>query len=406
MRESPCSPAVRRSYLVALVFLAVTAVLGFILRHAAVRPLEGVHYNQWLHAHSHVAFLGWVFNAFFAAALRHFVPGGRVAGFAWLWWLMQVAVVGMLVAFPLQGYAPASIAFSSIHLLAAAVFAVRLWARNRAGNPAGFHLKWALFFMLLSGVGPLALGPVIAFGLRETPVYNLAIYFYLHFQYNGWFLFFLQALVLQRAHEAGVSPNALEARKAGWLLAAGCFLTYAQSTFWLSPPVVVHAVGFFGALLQLIGLYLLAVSLAGWSGMALRSTRWLWRLAACALALKFVLQFVGTHHAFEEALLNRSLVVAFLHLVFLGVVTPALLAWGREECLLRGGLRHGCALMLFLLGAVLTEMLLVLPSALSLVGLRPELPYSVWLLGASFLLAAGCVCLIPGRAVPPTRSRD
>lgn len=383
-----------RSFAASVFFLFVAAGLGFFLRHLNIKPLVGIHYGYWLHAHSHVAFLGWVFNAFFAAALMHFVPLAAAARYRILWWTMQVAVLGMLVTFPLQGYAAASIAFSTLHLVASAIFAGLLWRRNRAHASARAHLKGGLFFMLLSGVGPLALGPVVAFGFRETPAYNLAIYFYLHFQYNGWFLFFLQALVLQLAIERGLKPDTGGARAAAWSLFAGCMLTYAQSAFWLSPPEIVYAFGFAGAVLQLIGLYQLGRSLGAWREAFPETERRLWLLAAACFTLKLLLQFAGTHHAVQSLLMGRSHIIAFLHLVYLGVVTPALFAWARKVGFLSPGWAYRLGLALFLAGAAATELLLVLPTVLDLIGQPLELSYPVWLLASASLLMVGSAFLL------------
>ena len=55
-------------------FFATSAVLGAFLRFLTVHPIAGFNYGHLLHTHSHLAFLGWVFNAFFAIALQWFVP--------------------------------------------------------------------------------------------------------------------------------------------------------------------------------------------------------------------------------------------------------------------------------------------------------------------------------------------
>ncbi|MCU0791940.1 MAG: hypothetical protein MUE42_03620, partial [Opitutaceae bacterium] len=98
----------RRAFVVALGFLALVAVLGALLRGSMIRPIPGFAYGHWLHAHSHTAFLGFVFNAFFAFALTRFVPAGERPAYRKLFVVLVVAVLGMLVTFPIQGYGPAS----------------------------------------------------------------------------------------------------------------------------------------------------------------------------------------------------------------------------------------------------------------------------------------------------------
>ena len=325
-------------FAVALFFFAVVAGLGSLLRWSAIRPVPGFDYGHWLHAHSHTAFLGFVFNAFFACALVCFAPGPDRRVWGLLFGVLQLAVLGMLATFPFQGYGPASIAFSTLHMAGAGVFAWRLWRRNLAAPGALIHLRVALACLVLSGLGPLALGPLAALGLRDTPAYTLCIYFYLHAQYNGWFLFFLQALLLQPP--AGREASERETRlavSAGRWLGAGVVLTLAQSTLWLGPPAWVHGVAALGGVVQLVGFsrFVAALRASSWPLGGTRLTRTLWRLALSAWALKLVLQTAAAAPGFAPLVNHRFVVIAFLHLVFLGVVTPAILAFGFDAGWLR-----------------------------------------------------------------------
>ncbi len=356
--------------MVALVFLVVVAVLGAVLRWAQVRPVAGFDYGHWLHAHSHTAFLGFVFNAFFAFALARFIPAEARAGQRRLFVVLQVAVLGMLATFPVQGYGPASIAFSTLHMGCAGVFAWRLW-RARTATPGGrAHLRVALAALVLSGLGPLALGPLAALGLRDSPAYALCIYFYLHGQYNGWFLFFLQALLLQSREGPGAARDDAGTRlalaSASWQ-GAGLVLTLAQSTLWLAPPGWVHAVAAAGGVAQLIGAGYFAAAVRRQGGRAGEHAaraaspvvRTLGALAVAGWGLKLVLQTASAAPGLEAWVNHRFVVIAFLHLVFLGVVTPALLAFACREGWLRdtGGLR--VALGVFFAAAAMSELVLV-----------------------------------------------
>lgn len=101
----------RQAFAVTGGFLIVVAALGALLRWQSVWPMTGVNYSHWLHAHSHTAFLGWVFNAFLALPLRRFVVPEAGHAFCRLFLLMQVAVLVMLFAYPIEGYGAVSIAF-------------------------------------------------------------------------------------------------------------------------------------------------------------------------------------------------------------------------------------------------------------------------------------------------------
>ncbi len=377
----------RKGFRMAVGFLVVTSLLGALLRFLAVRPLPGWEYGHLLHTHSHLGFLGWVFNAFFALAAMRFVPVEQARVFRRLFLVLQAAVLGMLFSYPFQGYGAVSIAFSTLHMGASAVFAWKLWFFNTAPPVARGHLRLALIFLVASGLGPLALGPLAASGLRDTPAYSLSIYFYLHGQYNGWFVFFLQAVLFQEMAMKGLLAEARAARNALAWLGFGAVLTLAQSTLWLQPPLWVHAVAAVGGVAQVIGCVWLVRAVRGAGALFARPARVLMTLALLALLAKHGLQAVAAAPAFVGLANHRFVVIAFLHLVFLGVVAPALFAWGLHHGWLRDGgvLRFGAGV--FLLGAMATETLLVGPA----LGLFMPAELSQGLLLAAGAMAAGAL---------------
>lgn len=345
----------RHAFGVAGVFLVVVAALGALLRWQSVWPMAGVNYTHWLHAHSHTAFLGWVFNAFFALALHRFVAEEDVRVFWRLFGLMQVAVVGMLIAYPIQGYGAVSIVFSTLHMVCSVVFAWRLWRRNRATPAARIHLRVALAFMIMSGLGPLTLGPLAALGMRDSPAYLLSIYFYLHCQYNGWFMFFLQALAWQEMPE----DRTADARRSALWLGAGAVLTLVLSALWLHPPGWVYAVAAVGGAAQVIGCFYLLSGLRGFEEKFSGAARGLVGLVVAAFLLKHALQAASAWPALETLVNHRFMVIAFLHLVFLGVVTPSLLAWALRLGWLRDSGWTRAGIGVFFTGAVVSELVLV-----------------------------------------------
>ena len=378
-----------RRFVAAWVFLVISSGMGLLLRLQVFVPWAPLPYGHLLHAHSHVAFLGWVFNAFFVVALRHFLPVGSGRRLGRLWWVLQVSVLGMLISFPLQGYGPVSIAFSTLHVGASAVFAWRLWRETTATAAARFHLRAALVFLLLSAAGPVALGPLAAAGLRDAPAYTLAVYWYLHCQYNGWFVFFLQALALERRAGDGHTGDPAAAVRAGRWLFAGSLLSYALSTLWSEPPALVHLVAGLGGAAQLIGALLLARVLAGPSLRTAVNRHPLLAIAAGAWLLKTLLQFAAVLPGLLTLAHQRFVAIAFLHLVFLGLVIPALVAWADDAGWFAPGLTRRVGLGLFLAGAALTEALLVAPAVASLAGWPLGIPLAEGLLAGAVGTAAG-----------------
>lgn len=323
----------RQLFRIALAFLLITAATGLLLRNYAFFPVPGIAYADLLHAHSHTGFLGWVFNAFFAVAFWLWVPTSRGYFFLGLFAFLQVANIGMLLSFPMQGYGPVSIAFSTLHLIGSGVFVVALWREPAVDEVARTWLRWSFVFLLLSGLGPLALGPLAVLDLRQHPGYQLSIYWYLHFQYNGWFVFFLCALAVMR--QSRLQPGWRPPLVALPLFVSGIFLTYSISALWTTPPGSVHAVAITGSCLQLAGGGLLLGSLKKASGAVSEKmqtlTWWLIGMAAASFILKCGLQLAACIPLLAPLVSHRFIVIAFLHLVFLGVILPALiaLAWER-----------------------------------------------------------------------------
>ncbi len=56
----------RTIFIWALINFTLTAAIGLALRLFSVGLITGIHYKNWLHAHSHIAFLGWIYPAIIA----------------------------------------------------------------------------------------------------------------------------------------------------------------------------------------------------------------------------------------------------------------------------------------------------------------------------------------------------
>ncbi len=389
-------------FAVAWGFLIATGVFGVLLRLQVVAPMPGVSYGNILHAHSHTAFLGWVFNAFFALAYLVFVDERERKPFIWLFVWLQAATVGMLVAYPLQGYGAASLSFTTMHMAGAVFFAVRLWRRSPAAPATRIYLRAALIFMLVSGAGPIALGPLAVMDLRDAPAYDLAIYWYLHFQYNGWFIFFLVALLAHYLrHQAGAA-RAL--RRAFPYLAAGVALTFALSVLWVTNAPWVYALCIAGAAAQLAG-----CAIGGRGVWAVRR-EWgipgtipaaLLTTAAAAFILKCTMQLAAALPALYNLAVHHYTVIGFLHWIFLVVVSPALVGIGATRGWLAAGRRLHAGLLLWLVGVASSQFALFYPPIATNLAL-PHLPNLMqFLLIAAALMLLGIIAIAPvGSAAP------
>jgi hypothetical protein len=372
---SAAHPADHTTFRVALGFLVLAAALGAWMRLAPLSPREfPLPYDHVLHAHSHAAFLGWIFNALLALVQNRLLPPGAPRVGRRTWWTLQLSAAAMVPAFLAQGYGPVSIAFSTVHM-AAAGRACWLLARAPVLPPAArLALRVAVAWFAASALAPVALGPLAALGMRDSPAYTLAVYFYIHAQANGWFAFAPLALALGTAFPVPAH------RRGVVLLACGSVPTFALAFPAFPDSGWLQVTGFLGGLLELGGLVHLAPALAR----PAMGPVWLMRLAWSAFALKCLLQVLATLPALAPFTQQRGTALAFLHLIFLGFVTAFLLGSAAGLGWLHAASRRFRAgIGLAIGGFTASEFLLVVPALAT-----PALHAAAAVLLASGLLLA------------------
>lgn len=318
---------------VPLVFFFIASLLGLLLRWHLYQPFEGLVYPFWLHAHSHIMFLGWVFNALSAGFVISFIPATNQSWYLKIWIMLNALVVGMMVSFPLQGYGLYSIIISTLHTLLVAVFIVRFFKDTRlVRTEALAFVRMALLFFLISAVGPFALGVVMAKGLGHTPVYHLAVYYYLHFQYNGVFTFGILGLLFSLLHKNQVSIGTKKVRSFRILLFVSCFPAYILSTLWTNPGISLNIAGFIAALLQIVASIFFFSAISPLRHKVFesfsRSSRALLMVAFFSFMFKLILQVLSAFPYFARLAYEvRYYVIAYLHLVLVGMISFFLLMW-------------------------------------------------------------------------------
>ena len=189
----------KKPILIAMLYFSIAAILGLSMRYAFVFDVpEWFNYRNVQHAHSHIALLGWLFAIFYIIIIQVF--GLKWVKYSKLYWALQGAVLGMLIIFPIVGYKSITILFSIVHILLIYVFITKVWKDINKSNHAllsVLFLRASLFFLVFSTIGTLALGPILSAGLKGTAIYYASIQFYLHFLFNGWFIFAVIAVFFQ-----------------------------------------------------------------------------------------------------------------------------------------------------------------------------------------------------------------
>lgn len=322
----------QRWFLIALTNLLVAATMGVLLRAMFVVELPFVRFRPWMHAHSHVALLGWLFAGLVVVLMHDGGSGTLSRGMNRLLIVLQVAVAAMLFSFPVQGYGAVSITASTIHLLFSYAVLAMCWRRSldwpKLGS--GRLVRWAIGLYALSTLGVWAMGPLIATGNQGKEIYYWVVQFYLHFQFNGWFWFAALALGVRWAERQGFKLRLDDLTLALWVISAA--LTYALAIAWSEPHPLVFATVSLGVLLQV------------WA--AIRSLRILRDLqmhshqsfptwgkvlvgvALVGMAMKVLVQAtVAFPHVAVMAFTLRSYVMGFIHLNTLAIMTTLLLVY-------------------------------------------------------------------------------
>lgn len=373
----------------------IAAWFGLTLRSMHVHDMS-FNFKHLTHAHSHVAILGWVYMALFLLLVKYFATGfGK--DFGRLFFVTQLAVLGMIAGFPMQGYGPVSIAASSLYIIFSYVFSWLMFKKTKAEKSAAYSLmRTSLLWLCLSTISLWALGPIIAqLGAASKPAL-LTIQYFLHFQLNGWFLFAIVALFF---HLIGL-PDSKRFRRFHLAFGLSLVLTFGLPVNWYYDYGIFRWINAAGIIFQLLSLYwgfLLIRSHYSeyWAGLD-RLSRGLLLFSAVSFVLKITFQTFSlvpdiAKHIFD----NRQAVIGFIHLMMLGIISAFLFFMYRLQVRNRNTRRLiSIGICFFLAGIVLTEAILLYQGlcfyfpSLSI----PNYPLYLWIF--SFLLVAGIYMIL------------
>ncbi len=348
---------------IALAYFLVVALMGVLLRFFFVIPIS-LNYKFILHAHSHTALLGWVYLGLATLIYKIFLTEAQKPKlYKRIFIFTNVCILGMLFTFPFQGYALFSIIFSTLFLFASywfAWFAMKHIPSHFKNRFSWKLIKTSFWYLILSSIGPWAIGGVIAVLGPESIWYKTSIYFYLHFQYNGWFILALLGVLFYIFEEKEIQFKPKKLKSFFILLNFGLLLTVFLSVLWSKPPVVFYILGLVGAVAQGLAFYELYLMLKNHFPILKESffsrSFFLLKIAGSLLILKLMMQlFSAFPYVANLAYQQKDFVIGYLHLVFLGIVITVMLTFLKYFELLR---LPKSFVNLFLLAFVTTEALI------------------------------------------------
>lgn len=319
--------------------------MGVVMRlYPVIESLKFVNYKFLQHAHSHVALLGWVYIGVVTMIYHVFLKNsGKGKLYKRIFLMTNISVIGMMIAFPIQGYALVSITFSTLFLFASywfAWFAMKYIPEEFKSRFSWKLIRTSLWYLVISSIGPWGIGAVMSTLGPESIWYKSSIYFYLHFQYNAWFIMALLGLLFFVLEERGIRLNVSLLKSFYSLLNLGVILSLFLSVLWFKPPLIFYILGAIGAVAQGLAFYELYLLWKPYIPLVRRKislhSRLLLRLAACLMGFKLYMQLMSAIPYYADlAYKLKDFVIGYLHLVFLGIIIPLMLVLLKHFKLIR-----------------------------------------------------------------------
>lgn len=347
-----------------LINFLIAALLGLVLRYAFIGEID-FNFRFLTHAHSHVAMLGWLYLMLYSFIVYRYIPHIRKI-YHYLFLVTQIAVIGMLFSFPFQGYAAFSIVFSSLHIFASYFFVILILKDLKPFDSIDKQfIRAALWLMVISTLGIWCLPVSIVLFGKNSETYNIAIQTFLHFQFNGWFMFSVIGLFVKFLMKYSIKKNTSLNKALGWLILSVVF-TLALPISWFIKLPVLNIINSLGVIFQLIGFYHLIIALKKPLNTFLSSATFYIKTLVYFILISMVIKvlfqsFSVVPEVNEASIQIRNLVIGFIHLLMLGVISGALLFFlSLEGVFKQRKIVAQIGLSLFMLGFVLSEAYLFL----------------------------------------------
>ncbi len=384
---------------ISLLNLMVVALFGAVMRYKIGYEFPYFQQKFLLHAHSHFAFAGWVTHTLMTLMIFFITEKEINVRYRNLIIANLICAWGMLISFSVQGYAAVSLTFSTLSIIVSWFFTgyyiSELKTRFR-DHPSRPWFNAALIFGVISAAGTFYLAWMMRTGKFDMNLYLGSVYYYLHFQYNGWFFFSCMGLFI--AWVKNQVPEFVFNSKTFLYFTLSCVPAYLLSVLWIGFPAWMYLIIASAAILQVMAwLYFLSDIRKLLPGIRLHTDqlgRLLLLFVAACVCVKVALQLFSTIPAISKLAFGfRPIVIAYLHLVLLAIISVFLLAYLyiNGHLLSNGFIKTG--LVIFLIGVFLNELVLLIQGVGSFT--FSVVPYtSEMLFFVSLLILAGTLIML------------
>lgn len=390
---------------VCLVNLSIVALLGFTLRSKILFSLPIIDYRNFLSAHSHFAFSGWVGLSLITLLIYDLLPKdlNQKKIYQLILIGIEVSSLGMAISFPIHGYTTLSIVFSTLYIVVSFVFAgvfIKDILRTSIHRSIKLLCVSAIASLVASSIGPFGLLYIIRSKSGDSILYRDSIYTFLHFQYNGFFSLSIFALFFNYLFKQ-VSYVTRDVNRFVTSMCASVVPSLFLALLWHN-SILFYVLALLGGICILLSIYFLAKTYLHYRpGLHFNSLgEALMVLSGLSFCLKMLLQVGTIFPSLGNAVYgDRPVIIGFLHLVFLGFVTFFILSTLiSSQYFTRKGKVIRFPFVVFVSGVIANEILLMIQGLGILFKTNSHI-YQWLLWAASILLFLGASLIAFSRAV-------
>ena len=383
-----------------IINLLLVAILGLLMRYKIGFEFPFLDQKHLQHSHSHFAFSGWISHTLMVLMigfLEYKIKKTEIQFIKKYNLLLITNLIcsyGMLISFIIQGYGAISILFSTSSIVIACVFTFFYFKDLKLISHEDLSKNWfkaSLFFNVISSLGTFALAYMMVSKNIQQNEYLSSIYFYLHFQYNGWFFFACMGLLISFL-QLKKAEN-LFFNKTFWLFFVSCIPAYFLSTLWLKLPTWIYVLTLLSALIQTVTWFKFLFVIIKLKSNFLEKyplvLRYILFFVGVALSLKFILQLGSTIPALSQLAFGfRPIVIAYLHLVLLAIISLFLLFYIYVNQLITFNKKVKNGIIIFTIVVLLNEIILAIQGIASFS--YTLIPFvNEMLFGAAIILVSG-----------------
>jgi hypothetical protein len=389
-----------------LVNLCIVALLGTTLRTKFLFSIPFIDYKNFLSAHSHFAFGGWVTLALMTLFVDNLLLEDQKQKkiYQWFLWGIELTSVGMVFSFPFEGYALFSIIFSTAFIFFTYAFSwvfIKDILEAKKEKPVSLLSIGALSSLVISSIGPFTLAYILATHRGDAFLFRDSVYFYLHFQYNGFFTLSVFALLFNQLLTFVNGDTKRKMRTFAIFLCLSVLPALCLSLLWHGYNIYVRAIAFIGCALVLLSLLFFsqfAFNKRMYTQHASSLARTLLVLSMISFAIKMILQMGTIIPALGNAVFGyRPIIIGFLHLVFLGFVSFYILFNLLNSGMLSTEKKFSTTAITFFSAAVILNETILLIQGVGLMFFITEriYPWLLWI--AAILLFIGALWMLIAR---------